>query len=104
MYHLRVLGLLALFLGIPGLLAAQEPEGVRLGLMYQPEYQPGFVVLPFAGQGAAAGAAQASTSIIRQDLDYSDRFEMMQGVAGLATGESINLELWKERGADWVLD
>ncbi len=104
MLQLRYLGALVLILVLPGLLSAQEPEGVRLGLMYQPEYQPGFVVLPFAGQGGVDAVAAAATSIIRQDLEFSDRFEMLQGVVGTASGEAINLELWKERGADWVLD
>ena len=39
----------------------QDPEGVRLGLLYQPEYQPGFVVLPFAGGGSAATADNPTT-------------------------------------------
>jgi TolB protein len=98
--------LLALLIGIglvPSLVSAQV-EGVRLGLMYQPEYQPGIVVLPFAAEGAAQPVAQPIHGIIRQDLDFSDRFEMLSGAAGTLPGEPVNLELWKERGADWVLD
>lgn len=102
--HYRIFALVLGFLVLPGVLAAQEPEGVRLGLMYQPEYQPGFVVLPFAAEGGVGSVTQASNSIVRQDLEFSNRFEMMQGAAGVEPGESINLALWKERGADWVLD
>ena len=80
-------------------LAAQDPEGVRLGLLYQPEYQPGLVVLPFTG-GAAATTIQ---TIIRQDLDYSDRFKMSTATAA-RPGEPVNVALWKERGADWVVE
>lgn len=97
----RVLTLL-LFLS-PLALSAQV-EGVRLGLMYQPEYQPGFVVLPLTVEGAAARMAQPIQSILRQDFDFSDRFEMLQAAAGREAGESVNLDLWKERGADWVLE
>jgi TolB protein len=72
---------------------------VRLGLRYQAEYQPGFVVLPFGGAGADAVRA-----IVRQDLDYSDRFEMKEADAGVRAGEPVNTRLWKERGADYVLE
>jgi TolB protein len=85
----------------PAALAAQDPQpqGVRLGLRYQAEYQPGFVVLPFGGAGADAVRA-----IVRQDLDYSDRFEMKEADAGVRAGEPVNTRLWKERGADYVLE
>jgi TolB protein len=79
-------------------------EGVRLGLLYQAEYQPGLVVLPFASSGATERLAAPIHAIIRQDLDFSDRFEMRAGATGLTPGAPVNLALWKERGADWVLD
>lgn len=91
--------LCSLTLSLAGSLRAQDPEGVRLGLLYQPEYQPGFVVLPFAGGGSAATV----TGIIRQDLDYSDRFKMA-AATGAQPGAPVNVALWKERGADWVLE
>jgi TolB protein len=97
----RLLSTALLFLAVlASPLRAQDPEGVRLGLLYQPEYQPGFVVLPFGGGGSAA-AVQA---IIRQDLEYSDRFKMNAAAATAAPGQAVNLALWKERGADWVLE
>ncbi len=99
MRHLRLAGLLAL-LFLPSLLPAQDPGGVRLELRYRPEYQPGLVVLPFAGSG---GEVETIRGIIRQDLDYSDRFEMREA-PGARPGETVNVRLWKERGADWVLD
>ena len=80
-------------------LFGQDPEGVRLGLLYQPEYMPGFVVLPFAGGGSAASAQ----GIIRQDLENSDRFKMA-APTGATAGQAVNVALWKERGADWVLE
>jgi TolB protein len=92
--------LTALLLAQP--LAAQE--GVRLGLLYQAEYQPGLVILPFASAGGTQSLVAPIQGIIRQDLDFSDRFELRQGTAGLTPGAPVNLALWKERGADWVLD
>jgi TolB protein len=94
---------LAVLMLAPAALSAQV-EGVRLGLMYQPEYQPGLVVLPFAAPGEAAGPAQAVHGIIRQDLDFSDRFELIQTPAAGEPGDPVNLPLWKERGADWVVE
>jgi TolB protein len=99
---MRVLPLLLIgSIVLPGLLTAQDPEGVRLGLLYQPEYQPGLVVLPF--EGAGGGAVSAVQSIIAQDLEYSDRFQLRSVTEAGAAGETLNLALWKERGADWVL-
>jgi TolB protein len=40
---------------------------------------------------------------VRQDLDFSNRFELRDGPAPLRPGETVNTALWKERGADWVL-
>jgi TolB protein len=84
---------------LPSLLPAQDTTGVRLGLVYQTEYRPGFVVLPFAGEGAAAQVR----AIVARDLDYSDRFEMREPDPGTRAGDPVNAALWKERGADWVL-
>jgi TolB protein len=85
-------------------LNGQDVTGVRLGLMYQPEYQPGLVFLPLAAEGGSVRVAQPIHNIVRQDLDYSDRFEMSLTSGGSVAGEPVNLGLWKERGADWVLD
>lgn len=93
---------LALALMFPAILSAQE--GVRLGLLYQPEYQPGLVILPFAAGAGTSQVAAAVQGIIRQDLDFSDRFQLKEGAAGVRPGEPLNLPLWKERGADWVLE
>jgi len=100
MHRFLAVSALAVLLLAPAALGAQEqPQGVRLGLRYQAEYQPGFVVLPFSGAGADVVRA-----IIRQDLDFSDRFEMKDPDAGVRAGEAVNTKLWKERGADYVLD
>lgn len=89
---------------LPGGLAAQDVEGIRLGLMYQPEYQPGFVLLPFTGEGETERLTQPVGTIIRQDLTYSNRFDLTVGTSVAVPGETLNLALWKERGADWVLE
>jgi TolB protein len=97
---------LALLVGLllPTALLAQDPEeGVRLGLVYQAEYQPGFVILPFAADRGAEQATALALQIVRQDLEFSNRFDLRHGTAPTRPGEAVNTALWKERGADWVL-
>jgi TolB protein len=89
--------LAALALAAPAALRAQDTTGVRLGLVYQAEYRPGFVVLPFEGDAAGARA------IVARDLDFSDRFELREPDPGTRAADPVNAALWKERGADWVL-
>jgi TolB protein len=83
-------------------LVAQE-EGVRLGLLYQTQYQPGLVVLPFAASNGATSAAEPIRAIIRQNLDFSDQFEIRDAGEGVNPREPVNTRLWKERGADWIV-
>ena len=54
-------------------------EGVRVGLEYQPGVRPGLVVLPGPGLDSVR-------AIVRRDLDYSDRFEMLDAGTAPATG------------------
>lgn len=71
-----VAGLL-LLAGAP--LAAQEdrlPTGVRLGLIYQASSRDRLAVRPFSAEGGLEDVAGSAESIVRQDLDFSDRFEM----------------------------
>lgn len=83
--------------------AQQDTSGVRLGLVYQNVYRPGFVVLPFTASGGADGAMTSARQIVRRDLDFSNRFELREAT-GATPGEPVNAALWKERGADWVLE
>jgi TolB protein len=77
-------------------------EGVRVGINYTPGARPGLVVIP--GQGLDSVRA-----IVRRDLDYSDRFEMIQmgdpggAAAGTAAGP-INYGLYKALGADFAVE
>src|SRR5688500_6469983 len=77
---------------------AQDSVVVQLRTTYETAQVPGFVVLPFAGSGG-----EAVRQIIRRDLEFSDRFEL-RDATGATAGQPINLALWSERGADWVLE
>lgn len=78
--------------------AAQDSIVVRLQGTYQTQRSPGFVVLPIAG-----GAGAEIAAILRQDLRFSDRFEMAEAT-GHRPGQPLDLRAWSDRGADWVLE
>lgn len=80
-------------------LAQPDTMVVRLRATYESRAAPGLVVLPFAGAEAAAGQVR---QIVRQDLDFSDRFTVRDG-SGTRAGDPVNTQLWNERGADWVV-
>ena len=86
----------ALVAAVPA--AAQDSVVVQLRTTYESQQQPGFVVLPFAGTGP-----DAARQIVQNDLRLSDRFEVREAT-GARAGEPVNLALWSERGADWVLE
>ena len=94
-----------------GTLAAQDTtqvnEGVRVGVDYTPGMRPGLVVVPGDGLDSAR-------AIIRRDLDYSDRFEMINladspaiatsGGGAVAEGGPINYELYRGLGAEFAVE
>jgi len=98
----RMLVLLPVFLAAP--LAAQDTtqfrEGVRVGVDYIPGTRPGLVVLPGAG-------LDTLRAMVRRDLDYSDRFEMIQ-VDDAPPGDSgagaVNYGIYKTLGAQLAVE
>ncbi|HET6837264.1 MAG TPA: LpqB family beta-propeller domain-containing protein [Gemmatimonadales bacterium] len=82
-------------------------EGVRIGVDYSPGVRPGLVVVPGIG-------ADSVRAIVRRDLDYTDRFEMIT-VADLPpsagtsrgsaeTGGGVNYALYKSLGAQFAVE
>jgi len=75
-------------------------QGVTVGINYTPGVRPGLVVLPGPG-------IDSVRAIVRRDLDYSDRFEMIAvndpGSAGHASAP-LNYGLYKTLGAAFVLE
>ncbi|HEV2146483.1 MAG TPA: hypothetical protein VGR37_03615 [Longimicrobiaceae bacterium] len=102
-FRTALLGLLALALGLPGTLRAQDTVMVQLGLTYRPGSEPGFLVLPFTAAAGMEGAASAVRQIVRQDLDFSDRFRVQDAPAGTRAVAPSAVGDWRDRGADWVL-
>lgn len=106
----RFFSLLLLMFGSAGAVAAQDTtrvdQGVRVGVDYRPGVRPGLVVLPGPGLDSVR-------AIIRRDLDYSDRFEMItvadapqtaSAGGGAAEGGPVNYELYKGLGAEFAVE
>ena len=81
-------------------------QGVRVGLDYAPGTQPGLVVLPASGLDSAR-------AIVERDLDYSDRFQIVQigsdggvGAGGRGGSESggISYGIYKALGAEFGVE
>ncbi|MDT8436059.1 MAG: hypothetical protein RRA92_04820 [Gemmatimonadota bacterium] len=87
---------------VAGPLRAQEPGDVRIGITYTPGYLPGFVLAPVEETGGLAEIARASEEILRRDLDYSDRFELIAVPEDLGAGGPVNYGLWNQLGAVWL--
>jgi TolB protein len=106
---LTALGLLAPLLATRA--AAQDTtkanEGVRIGVVYEPGVRPGLVVLPGPGLDSAR-------AIIRRDLDYTDRFEMIvladapvsssSAGGGAEAGGGVNYGIYKALGAQFGVE
>jgi TolB protein len=83
---------------------SQVKEGVRVGVEYQPGVRPGLVVLPGAGLDSVR-------AIIRRDLDFSDRFEMITvadapsgpGSSG-APARAVNYGIYRALGASFGVE
>jgi TolB protein len=92
-----------------GLLAqdtTRVEEGVRIGVDYSPGMRPGLVVVPGVGLDSVR-------AIVRRDLDYTDRFEMIT-VADLSSSSTtsrgtaepggLNYPLYKSLGAQFAVE
>ncbi|WP_419948194.1 hypothetical protein [Candidatus Palauibacter sp.] len=87
-------------------LAAQEEQtagAMRLGLTYEPSYVPGMVVAPVGATAGLGPIAEAIGEILRTDLDYSDRFDIMGLPDSVSLSTPPNYALWNELGAVWLV-
>jgi len=98
-----VAGALAAALAAPVALSGQEPGDVRIGITYTPGYLPGLVLTPVETAGDLGDAAARAEEILRRDLDFSDRFEMIPVPDDLGTGTAVNYGLWNQLGAVWLV-
>ena len=87
------LALAAALLAAAAPLAAQDraQDAIRIGITYRPGTRPGLVVLPGAG-------ADSARAIVKRDLDFSDRFQMIE-TGSAATAGPVNYEYYRTQFA-----
>jgi TolB protein len=88
---------------VPGLARAQDPGDVRVGITYTPGYLPGLVMTPVESAGTMGEMAARVDSILRRDLDYADRFQILEVPDDLPTDGPVNYGLWNQLGAVWLV-
>lgn len=102
----RVLLTLAALAAGAGALAAQDAgrasDAIRIGITYRPGTRPGLVVAPGPGLDSVR-------AIIARDLDFSDRFQMIEvgpdaSAAARTTGGPLNYGLYRTFGADQAVE
>lgn len=86
-----------------GPLSAQDHGDVRLGITYTPGYQPGLVMTAVGHAGDLADPARTAEVVLRQDLLYADRFEIIPIPDSVRSASGVNYGLWNELGAVWLV-
>ena len=76
---------------------------MRLGITYTPGFVPGLVMTPLESEGTMAAAAASIDSIVRRDLDFGDRFEIIPVPEGTGGDGPVNYGLWDQLGAVWLV-
>ena len=95
------LALAAAAAGAP--LGGQEGGALRLGLTYEARYVPGMVVAPVSASAGFGELGAAVGEILRTDLDYSDRFDILAVPDTLTLSGAPNYALWNDLGAVWLV-
>lgn len=98
---LAALPALLLAAPLPGL--AQDPDEVRVGITYTPGFRPGLVMTPVTRPAGLASLADSVDAILRRDVDYSDRFEIVAVPEGIGAEGPVNYGLWNQLGAVWLV-
>jgi hypothetical protein len=86
-----------------GAALAQDPGDVRVGITYTPGYLPGLVMTPVEADASLGAVAAQADSILRRDLDYADRFQIVPVPDDLSTDGPVNYGLWNQLGAVWLV-
>lgn len=89
--------------GSPLPLAGQEGGALRLGLTYEAGYVPGMVVAPVSTSAGFEELGAAVGEILRTDLEYSDRFDILAVPDTLTLSGPPNYALWNQAGAVWFV-
>ena len=103
LFHRSLFVSVAVLLIAAAALPAQDRGDVRLGITYTPGYQPGLVMTAVEAEATVADVAAAAEAILRVDLMYADRFEIITVPDSLATVGAVNYALWNQLGAVWLV-
>lgn len=91
----------------PAGLAAQEEEGqipgVALTLLYESMYIPPLAILPFRTTGDSPETGALAHGIVARDLDYSDRFLIVDSLPALWSDQGVQYGFWDRYGVDWLV-
>lgn len=97
------LPVLAALLILASPLAAQDRGDVRLGITYTPGFQPGLVITAVGHEVGMGEVARSTEAILRADMLYADRFDIIPIPDSVRSTEGVNYALWNELGAVWLL-
>lgn len=97
------LPMLAVLLILASPLAAQDRGDVRLGITYTPGFQPGLVITAVGHEVGMGEVARSTEAILRTDMLYADRFDIIPIPDSVRSSEGVNYALWNELGAVWLL-
>ena len=90
----------------PAAVAAQEEgdiPGVALTLLYGDLYIPPLAILPFSTTGDSPEMGARIQAIMSRDLDFSDRFVIVDSLPAMWSDEGVQYGFWDQYGVDWVL-
>lgn len=90
----------------PASLAAQEEgviPGVALTLLYENRYVPPIAILPIGTTGDSPDVGARVQAILARDLDYSDRFVIVDSLPAVFSDEGVEYGFWDQYGVDWLL-
>ncbi len=93
---------------LPAGLSAQEREGeipgVALTLLYENLYIPPLAILPFRATGDSPETGALVHGIVARDLDYSDRFRIIDSLPALWNDQQgVQYGFWDQYGVDWLV-
>ena len=84
-------------------LEGQEGGALRLGLTYEAGYVPGMVVAPVSTSAGFEELGAVVGEILRTDLEYSDRFDILAVPDTAILSDPPNYALWNQVGAVWLV-
>lgn len=87
----------------PEVVAQEElPRGVTLGLIYQSSPRDRIAVRPFGASPGLAAEARDAQAIVEQDLDFSDRYEIVAAPERLSAGP-VDYDPWNDLGLVYLV-